>query len=126
LIRQKKSLWDEAANLLSKEDRKYLNFDDQDQTIKASKGHTPQRILEDIESQIEAGKSKQWRFRKINGDEVTVREILEKVAKWVNKFKEIGDVVVQYDPVHAALPWAALRFFLMVRISTLILSAQQY
>ncbi|RAO71367.1 uncharacterized protein BHQ10_007379 [Talaromyces amestolkiae] len=116
-LRQKKSLWDEAANLLSKEDRKYLNFDDQDQTIKASKGQTPQRILEDIESQIEAGKSKQWRFRKSNGDEVTVRELLEKVAKWVNKFKEIGDVVVQYDPVHAALPWAALRFFLVITIN---------
>ncbi|PCH02638.1 Hypothetical protein PENO1_036910 [Penicillium occitanis (nom. inval.)] len=115
--RSSPSLWDEAANLLSKEDRKYLNFDDQDQTTKSSKGQTPQRILEDIESQIEAGKRKQWRFRKSNGDEVTIREVLEKVAKWVNKFKEIGDVVVQYDPVHAALPWAALRFFLMITIN---------
>ena len=32
----------------------------------------------------------------------------------MNKFKEVGDIAVQYDPGHAALPWAAIRFFLQV------------
>lgn len=34
--------------------------------------------------------------------------------KSVNKFKEIGDVAVQYDPSHAALPWVGVRMVLQV------------
>jgi hypothetical protein len=29
-------------------------------------------------------------------------------------FKQVGDVAVQYDPAHAALPWAGIRFLLQV------------
>lgn len=32
---------------------------------------------------------------------------------WLNKFKEIGDIVTQYDPTHLALPWAGVRFILI-------------
>ena len=28
----------------------------------------------------------------------------------------VGDMAVQYDPVHAALPWALIRFLLKVCI----------
>jgi hypothetical protein len=45
---------------------------------------------------------------------VIVRHILLKVVKWVNHFKEIGDIIVNYDPAHAALPWAGVRFVLQV------------
>jgi hypothetical protein len=41
---------------------------------------------------------------------------LAKVAKWADRFKEIGDIAVQYDPAHAALPWAGVRFLLQVRL----------
>ncbi|KAI5817430.1 hypothetical protein BZA77DRAFT_386720 [Pyronema omphalodes] len=37
---------------------------------------------------------------------------IDKLLNWMDKFKEIGDIVVQYDPVHAALPWAAFRLLL--------------
>ena len=30
---------------------------------------------------------------------------------WLNKF---NDIVMQYDPVHIALPWVGVRFILMV------------
>lgn len=36
------------------------------------------------------------------------------VAVWIQKFIEVGDIAIQYDPGHAALPWAAVRFVLMV------------
>jgi hypothetical protein len=42
---------------------------------------------------------------------------LEKIIAWVIKFKEVGDLAVQYDPIHAALPWAGVRFFLQVNDS---------
>jgi hypothetical protein len=39
---------------------------------------------------------------------------IEKLLNWMDRFKEIGDIVVQFDPVHAALPWAAFRLLLKV------------
>jgi ankyrin repeat protein len=30
--------------------------------------------------------------------------------KWVTRLNESGGLAVQYDPVHAALPWAGVRF----------------
>jgi hypothetical protein len=37
-----------------------------------------------------------------------------KVLGWVNRFKEIGDIIVQFDPVHPALPWEGFRFLLQL------------
>jgi hypothetical protein len=37
-----------------------------------------------------------------------------KLLSWMDSFKEIGNIIVQFDPVHAALPWAAVRFLLKV------------
>jgi ankyrin repeat domain-containing protein 50 len=45
-----------------------------------------------------------------------MRDVAEKVIVWINKFKEIGDIAVSSDPVHAALPWAGVRFLLQVRV----------
>ncbi|KAI0971602.1 hypothetical protein F4678DRAFT_433483 [Xylaria arbuscula] len=41
-----------------------------------------------------------------------IRDALDKTIVWLNAFKEVGDIAVNYDPVHAALPWAAFRFLL--------------
>ena len=46
--------------------------------------------------------------------EIDVREKAEGFVNCLNKFKEIGDIAMQYDPAHAALPWAGVRFILMV------------
>lgn len=56
---------------------------------------------------------KAWRFR-FRGRDIILRDLATKVATWLNKFKEIGDIVIQIDPIHAALPWAAIRFLLLV------------
>lgn len=59
---------------------------------------------------------KAWSISRSNGQKVIVRDLLAKIVKWVNHFKAVGDVAVQYDPVHAALPWAGFRFLLDVRL----------
>ena len=41
-------------------------------------------------------------------------QVFDKIAGYINKFKETADVVVQYDPVHAALPWAGVRLLLQM------------
>ncbi|KAG8531321.1 uncharacterized protein KY384_002950 [Bacidia gigantensis] len=50
--------------------------------------------------------------RKIGGGKRTYREVCDKVANCAQKFQIVGDLVVQAEPVYAALPWACVRFFI--------------
>ena len=54
----------------------------------------------------------QWSFKRSNGEVKYFHEYYTRIFAGLQRFKEIGDTVVQYDPGHAALPWAAIRFFL--------------
>ncbi|KAG9604439.1 hypothetical protein KCU86_g1917, partial [Aureobasidium melanogenum] len=58
--------------------------------------------------------NKRWKIKKSNGDTIFVRDVAQKVIKWIHKFKEVGDIAVQYDPAHASLPWAGVRFLLQL------------
>ena len=46
-----------------------------------------------------------------------LRDLLEKIAKWIDYFKTIGDVAVQFDASNASLPWAAVRFLLQITVN---------
>lgn len=54
---------------------------------------------------------------KTNAGRIIVRDILDKVAFWINKFKEIVDVATQFDPSQMSLPWTGVRFLLQVTIN---------
>ena len=43
--------------------------------------------------------------------------MLEKITRWVNLFKAVGDNAVQFDPGTASLPWMAVRFLLQVGVN---------
>ena len=74
-------------------------------------------ILESLERRKQECIDKQWTVpRGRNRNAVVLRDVLTKVAVWINKFMMVGDIAVQYDPGHAALPWALIRFLLKVRI----------
>lgn len=106
-------LWVQAFSQLSAADCKTLTpF-----VPKPGCGDTTTSAVESIRTQMEdAVKSKRDRAWKITwrGDDIVLRDIAMKIMHWVDKFKQIGDIVVQYDPGHAALPWAAFRFLLQV------------
>ena len=57
--------------------------------------------------------SNRWKIKSHFGD-VTIRDVFDKITSWVNKFIAIGDIAVQYDQTHAALPWAIFRLVLQV------------
>ena len=95
--------------MLSKEDQNLIDFHQLDK--RAS--------LADLIKLIDDNKSKcldkRWRLKKQNGEVIVFRDVMEKIVKTVNKFKDMGDVAVQYDPSHASLPWAGVRLVLQVR-----------
>jgi hypothetical protein len=46
------------------------------------------------------------------GRTYSLTDIYSSTISWLDKFKDVGDVAVQFDPMHAALPWAATRLVL--------------
>ena len=101
------NLWGQALGSLSEKDKN---------TLEASK--TGSKL--DIEELLVAAKAKrdiclknQWEFE-FRGRAVNLRYQADKIISWLAKFKEVGDMAIQYDPSHAALPWAGIRFLLQV------------
>lgn len=104
-------IWQKALASLDEDFRASLNFN------RNQKHNVLQKTLETAEAKKQICLNKRWKFKK-GGKDVVVRDILEKIIRWLDYFKEVGDSAVQYDPVHASLPWAGVRFLLKVSIST--------
>ena len=101
------SLWQKAFDTLPQKERNLLNVTSVDRL----------KILNEVkdaalEAQDQCAR-KQWRI-KWNGREVVLRDLAGKLIVLIDQFGSILDLVVQYDPVHAALPWAAFRLILKV------------
>ena len=78
-------------------------------------------VLDDVLSLVRAKQrtclQKRWKFKKGSGESLVVRDLLDKIIVWVDKFIKVGDVAAQYDPTHAALPWAAVRFLFQITLN---------
>ena len=48
------------------------------------------------------------------GRTIVLRHLADKVVFWLEKFKQVGDIAVNVDPLHAGLPWACIRLLLQV------------
>ena len=96
------SLWQEALESLPVEDRP--------PSVQESYGII-NGVLE--KTKVEICKRQTGKFT-LGVKQYDSREVANKVIGWIQKFKEVGDIVVQYDPVHLALPWAVFRFILQV------------
>ena len=75
-------------------------------------------VRDTVQDKLDECIQKRWTYTRSNGREIVLWDVLDKVMQWVNRFKAIGDVAVQYDPGHAALPWAAIRFVLQASVSS--------
>ena len=102
------NLWASAVGRLSEVDRAQITSDGQDQLESLS--HL-QKITTAAKDQCI---KKRWRLPCRNGESIILRDLFSKIFAWVDIFMQIGDRVVQYEPSHAALPWACIRFILQV------------
>ncbi|KAJ4303119.1 hypothetical protein N0V90_002011 [Kalmusia sp. IMI 367209] len=104
-------LWARAAAQLTDNDKKNLNFSVPDKL----------NILADLHAEAEKSKQRsiqsRWKYTRKNGQTVILRDVFAKLVWWIDKFKQIGDVAVQYDTAHASLPWAAIRFILQITVN---------
>ncbi|KAH7310162.1 hypothetical protein BKA65DRAFT_559174 [Rhexocercosporidium sp. MPI-PUGE-AT-0058] len=104
-------LWASAAAELSDKDRENINFSCPDKL----------GILFDLLELTTRSKQecikKRWRYARKSGETIIFVDLFTKMAKWIDLFKQVGDTAVQYDPVHAALPWAGVRFLLQIAVN---------
>ena len=101
-------LWASAAAEMNVEDRKNINFSCPEKLGILSD------LLEVTEKSRKECAKKRWRYTRKSGETIIFVDLFSKIVKWIDLFKQVGDTVVQYDPVHAALPWAGVRFLLQV------------
>ncbi|KFY86462.1 hypothetical protein V500_07608 [Pseudogymnoascus sp. VKM F-4518 (FW-2643)] len=59
---------------------------------------------------------RRWTFT-FRGQIVKLRDEADSVVLWLDRFKQVGDIAVNADPIHAGLPWAGIRFLLEAVIS---------
>lgn len=102
-------IWQKALAFLDEDLRASLNFN------RNQKHDVLAKTLKTAEAKKQICLHKRWKFKK-GGKDVVVRDLLEKIIRWLDYFKAVGDAAVQYDPTHAALPWAGVRFLLNVSI----------
>lgn len=103
-----RDLWGLALGKLSSEDKETVSL-----IISDSKIDILRSLRSEVVKKQIACEDRRWKFE-LNGHQIVLREVAEKIIFWIDKFKEIGDIAVNFDPVHASLPWAGMRFLLEV------------
>ncbi|KAH0434541.1 hypothetical protein CcaCcLH18_05284 [Colletotrichum camelliae] len=105
------SLWDKAFDTLDSDLKSVLS------STRSHRRDILELVLKEAKSKRDLAAKKRWKFTTPNNKTIIVRDVLEKITGWVQRFVATGDTVVQYDPGHAALPWAAVRFLLQIAVS---------
>ena len=101
-------LWNEAVKLLHPDDSEEIRLQ------KADKLTVLGEVLTVAKEKREQCKERQWKYKKRDGTVIVLRDVFDKMIKWLNKLQNIGDFVAQLDSVHLALPWACIKFFFQV------------
>lgn len=71
------------------------------------------QLQEFVQAKQKLCEARKWKFE-YRGRHIILRDVAQKALKWLEIFKQVGDLVSSFDPVHAALPWAGVRFVLQV------------
>lgn len=109
---QSENLWQKALDTLDEDTKNYLDYQN------AVKRDVLAALLRTAQEKKSLCLRKRWKFKKSNGQEVVLRDVVEKIIIWLDKFKAVGDMAMQYDPAHASLAWAGVRFLLRVSLSS--------
>ncbi|OCL07799.1 hypothetical protein AOQ84DRAFT_389280 [Glonium stellatum] len=104
-------LWARAAAELSDDDKRNINFNRPDKLNILAELH------EAAEKSRQRSMESRWTYTRKSGETVIVRDVFEKIVRWIDMFKQVGDVAVRYDPAYASLPWAGIRLVLQIAVN---------
>jgi hypothetical protein len=104
------SLWDTANDELDPEIGKILA------TVNKGNGSVIEAVSKEAVTQQKALAAKRWKAT-IGGKEIMLRDVLAKIVRWIDHFKAVGDIAMQFNSGAASLPWAAVRFLLQIAVN---------
>ncbi|KAK8257221.1 hypothetical protein IWZ00DRAFT_6963 [Phyllosticta capitalensis] len=110
--RPAKCLWDEAIFKLREEDQQMFNCGNDSQI------EILRKILAHVDSCRDQCLHKRWKIKGSGGREIFIRDVCAKLASHLQSYLHVIDIAVQYDPVHAALPWAGIRFLFQIALNS--------
>ena len=100
------SLWDIAIRRLNPDERSALGASGSELDLLAS-------LFSVAQNKLELCERHQWGFT-FFGKQYSIRSIVENINIHLKNVREVVDTIVSWDPMHLALPWAALKFLLQV------------
>ncbi|XWW92576.1 hypothetical protein V2A60_000501 [Cordyceps javanica] len=109
-VSQSPQLWEKALGQLEPGVKARL------MQVTGGRGNIVAALIKTVNEKRQLCIRRQYKFKTPSGRVVIIRDLLEKMAKWLDRFKGAVDAAVQYDPAHAALPWAAVRFILQIAL----------
>jgi hypothetical protein len=113
-------LWEEAFKALAPKDADAFTSSDTSQIPAEGKRAILTQLLRKIEVKKAEWEDKRWRYHR-KGEVVIVMDVWNKVTRWITSMIAVVDTIVQYDPVHAALPWAGIKLIFQVTSACTIL-----
>jgi hypothetical protein len=110
-----RDLWFDALQTLSEDEQQAIQNIQPIQTTQRPLSGRIEELVSLTRMKQDECEKKSYKFH-FQGKEIILRDVAEKTVRWLDTFKAVGDVVANFDPVHASLPWAGVRFLLQVLI----------
>ncbi|KAL7266669.1 hypothetical protein RUND412_010779 [Rhizina undulata] len=101
------TLWEKAVDKLDPADRKEFN-------LEVADINTLKDVLQAANNKRQECEDKRWKYQKENGDEVVLRNVVNRLLTNLNKFVNIGDVAVPFCPQPVSAAWSLFQFLLKV------------
>ena len=102
--------WGKAFQSLTDAEKDQLKYFREDRRTNV------QGALDEAQAKREAVLQKRWKFERSDGTVIILRDVFEKIVRWISKYANGMDVLANADPIHAGLAWGAVRFLLQVGI----------
>lgn len=102
-----KDLWGLALAEISSEDNEVMSQITLDSKLDILRHLQTAAVKKRIDCE-----DKRWRIE-VNGRQIILCDVAEKIFAWIERFKQIGDIAVNFD-LHVSLPQAGIRFLLEV------------
>ncbi|KAI0392363.1 ankyrin repeat-containing domain protein [Xylariaceae sp. FL0594] len=99
-------LWNEAMDNLTEDERREMVELKAQAASKST--NTPQDVASSLQEQLDKT------FKTQKADSSKAGRVIESSIRILKEFLSAGDVAVSFDPMHAALPWAAVRAVLVL------------
>ncbi|KAI1479017.1 hypothetical protein F4774DRAFT_419115 [Daldinia eschscholtzii] len=79
--------------------------------------HVLKLVLHESNEKRKQCLKQRWKIRKRNGDVIILRDVFEKMIRWVDNFKDISKIVMEFAPSYASIPWGIICILLKASIN---------